>query len=477
MSSIVERVENILQKYNINSTNLVIGISGGPDSVCLTHILYSLKDKYKLNLYLVHINHKLRGIDSERDEKFVIALARKLNLPLTVKRINIKEIAKKKKLNIELLSREYRYKIFFSTANKVNAEYVVTAHTCDDNAETIVYNILRGCGVSGIAGIRELRTEIYKGKVIKILRPLRSTLRKEVLKYLKINHLRYRVDKTNYSLKYKRNFIRLKILPLLEKVNPQAKIHMLNLSNIIFEGEKFLEKIVIKSIGKVCTEQKGKIIIYRERFLKYENFLQAQILQYLLNKLNILSSDNILKLQSYLHNTKQNPSPLALNNDWIVYPLDKRRTVLEKKKSIVKEQNFSYPINIDGETYIPELKIYVKTQLLDTKNFILTKNKMMAFFDYDKIKNKRLYARLWKNGDWMYPLGMGKRKKKLHDIFIDEKVPAETRKTTLLITSGKNSHHVLWIYNLKMDDTVKITNETKKILHIQVARRKFIKKS
>jgi tRNA(Ile)-lysidine synthase len=476
MYSIVESVESVLQKYNINSANIIVGISGGPDSVCLTHILYSLKDKYKLNLYLVHINHKLRGKDSERDEKFVTNLAHKLNLPVIVKRINIKEIAKKRKLNIELLSREYRYKIFFSAAYKVNAEYVVTAHTCDDNTETVIYNILRGCGISGLAGIRELRTEIYKGKEIKILRPLRNVLRKDIIEYLKANNLNYRTDKTNYSLKYKRNFIRLKVLPLLEKINPQTKIHVLNLSNIICELEKFLDKIATKSFGKVYIKKKEKIIINKNKLLKYENFLQTQILQHLLNKLNLLNSDNISKLQSYLHNIKKKQTTLTLNNKWTAYHLDKNSVVLEKKKSIArnaKRQNFNflYPLNIGEEIYIPELKIRVRTQLLDSRNFILIKDKKKAFFDYDKIKNKKLYVRLWKNGDWIYPLGMGKLKKKLHDIFIDEKIPYETRKTTLLIASGKSSHHILWIYNLKIDDTVKVTKETKKILYIYVTKK------
>lgn len=192
-----------LQKL-IKNKRIVAGISGGPDSMYLLDMLSEIR----ANVLVAHMNHGIRGKESDNDEKFVKNAAKKYGYPFVSKKIKIKGPG------IEEKAREKRYEFLRNTAKKHKAAYIVLAHTLDDNVETIILNLVRGCSIKGLCGMQEIQKNI--------LRPLLNTKKEEILEYLKEKKLPYRIDSTNKDTNYRRNFVRLKIIPKLKKINPNV---------------------------------------------------------------------------------------------------------------------------------------------------------------------------------------------------------------------------------------------------------------
>lgn len=202
---------------------ILIAVSGGPDSVCLAHFLYCLSQRWVLQLRLVHMHHGLRGHDADRDARAVEALGRKLGVPVSEQRISVSQFAKSSRRSLEDAGRTLRYRALLQAARKYSFNKIATGHQMDDQAETLLLNLLRGTRAKGLAGMPPSR-KIDRG--VRVIRPLLALSRQEVLDYLKYQRLSYRTDKTNRSLKFTRNWMRLKVLPLLETRNPGIREHL-----------------------------------------------------------------------------------------------------------------------------------------------------------------------------------------------------------------------------------------------------------
>lgn len=221
--------QNIIQNHLIaGGDTVIVALSGGPDSVCLTHILWRLQKRLGFKIILAHLNHNLRGKESDSDNRFVQKLAKKLNLPLENKKL-------RKKPKNEATAREARYAFLEQVRKKHEGQSIAAAHTSDDQAETILLNLLRGAGLAGLAGMR------HKNNFL--IRPLLECGRGEILGYLKENRLAYRNDSSNFDLKYTRNKIRHKLLPLLEKeYNPQIRKNLLKLGEVSRAAEEYISE-------------------------------------------------------------------------------------------------------------------------------------------------------------------------------------------------------------------------------------------
>ncbi|WP_428897250.1 tRNA(Ile)-lysidine synthase [Parelusimicrobium proximum] len=218
--------------------HILLGLSGGADSVCLLHFLLFLAPKYKLKITALHLNHKLRAA-APRDEKFVKDLCKRAGVKCIVKKADVAKLAKRENLSIEHAARKARYKAFEEAAKKIKAGKVALAHHLDDDAETILLNILRGTKAKGLLGIPERRPLT---KRIEIIRPFITISRQQVLAYAKINKLTFVNDETNFDDKYTRNWVRSKLIPMLEKKQPKIKEHLFlmskDLAHYIKAGEK-----------------------------------------------------------------------------------------------------------------------------------------------------------------------------------------------------------------------------------------------
>lgn len=252
-----EKVLEIFKQYK--KDKCIVGVSGGPDSMCLLAILPHFTKK----IIVAHINHGLRGKQSDEDEKFVRLQAKKYNFPCFVKRVKIS-----KKSHIEEKGRDVRRKFFEYLLKKYKAKWIVTAHTQDDQLETIVFNFFRGSGIRGLAGMK-VRNGHY-------LKPFLSISKKEILRYLKRHKIPYREDKTNKDIRFSRNLLRNKIFPLLQKINPSFKKTLLRNQRIFASLDNWIEGIAKNFLKK---HQRGRIACLLKDYEKLDKALKSEVLQ------------------------------------------------------------------------------------------------------------------------------------------------------------------------------------------------------
>lgn len=246
---LLERVKQTIRKYNLikKGEKVLVGVSGGPDSVVLLYVLKCLKKEMQIALHVAHLDHGLRP-DSEKDRLFVEALAKKLKLPCTSARINVRELVKKGSL--EEVSRNIRLDFFFKVAKKLRADKIALGHNLDDQAETVLMRILRGSGLYGLSGIAPKR----KFSNYQIIRPLLEVRRQDIEAYLKRRRIKTRQDKTNLEEIYFRNKIRNRLLPLLEReYNKNIKTVLSNMANIVSDDYHYLCRAAenaVRRLGK-----------------------------------------------------------------------------------------------------------------------------------------------------------------------------------------------------------------------------------
>ncbi len=277
----IEEIENfiITNKMIESGDKVVIGVSGGPDSICLLDILRRICNKdINFEIYVAHINHMIRE-NANLDEEYVKIYCEKYKIPFFVKRVDVLETAKLNKMGIEETGREIRYSFFEEVRNKVGANKIATAHNANDNAETIILNIIRGCGINGLIGI-EAKTGI-------LIRPLIQTNRADIEKYCLDNNLNPRRDESNDELIYQRNKVRNVMIPYIEKEFNQNFIGTLNrISNIAKESTEYINNIAQNEYDKIVIEEnKDKIELKLGEFNALEDVIKKQIIRYTINKI------------------------------------------------------------------------------------------------------------------------------------------------------------------------------------------------
>jgi len=470
-----EKVEETIKKFNMLSFDdkILVGVSGGPDSVVLLKILLSFRQKYNLSIYIAHLNHMLRGRESDEDADFVKNLAQKLDLPYEVKSCNLSEIIKKKRSNLEEIAREYRYKFFSETTEKLKINKIALGHNADDQVETFLMRLIRGSGLEGLIGIPPVRN--------KIIRPLIECNRKEIEEYCQIHQIEYRIDSSNKETIYFRNKIRLELLPLLSKeYNKNIKDIILHLQSMISEVSIYLQQkteLLFTEIVKV--EGQERIIIDLTKFNTLALALKRRIIRKSIEvikgnlySINFSHNNEILKISEYQSGEKEVYLPDNLRakksyNQLIIY---KKRI----SKNWVDEISipWEYNILISGKTNIKALGIDFETKIIDSveiKPSLYFKGKkpkgeFIEFIDYDKVKFP-LKLRNRRIGDRFYPLKM-LGEKKVKEYFMDNKIPKSHRDLIPILVDSENK--IIWIVGMRMDDRVKISSTSKKILYIKM---------
>ena len=453
------KVKKIIERYNMFSPGdrVLVGVSGGPDSVCLLHILNRCRKEMVLSLHVVHINHGIRKRESKREEKFVSHLAGRMGLPITVKSLDVPSYARRKKLTVEEAARDMRYSALERLAGKLNAKKIALGHTASDQVETVLMHLLRGSGPQGLSGISPVR----KLGSTAVVRPLIEVNREEILSYLKKNKLTFCLDSSNRKTEYFRNRIRLKLLPLLRKnYNKNIDGALLRLSEILKEENAYWERVVERVLGKVVSWEAEKILIDFKRFLRYNVIVQRRILYRLFG--GIVSLNQIEAIRSLAQKSSQG-----------------KRIYLGKRFSVRKEGNFlifsssperrfkkfNYPLRVPGKNEIEGLNLTLNTRIVDFYP-VSEKETNTAYFDIDKINFKKLLLRNRREGDRFRPFGL-RGTKKLSDFFIDRKIPRRLRDRVPLLVEGED---ILWVVGIRRADKARITEDTKKILEVRVLR-------
>ncbi|MBU4227885.1 tRNA lysidine(34) synthetase TilS [bacterium] len=469
-----EKVLQTVKKFDMLSFNdrILIGISGGPDSVTLLSILLSFKKRYNLSFFIAHLDHMLRGKESDEDVNFVKNLAQGLGLPCEIKSCNLTKITRKEHLTLEEAARKYRYKFFLETARKFKTNKIALGHNADDQVETVLMRFLRGSGLEGLMGIPPVRG--------KIIRPLIECSRTEIEKYCEENKIGYRVDSSNKEVVYFRNKIRLELLPLLSKnYNKNIKDIMLRFRSIISEVSAYLNQeteLFFKEVAR--RESPEMVIIDLKKFTSLPLALKRRIIRKSIEvvKGNLYSisfrhNNEILKLTEYQLGEKDIylPDNLMAKKIYDKIMIYKRRISKDQPEQIPTP--WEYDILIPGKTEIKSLGIKVEIKILDSadiKSFLYftrkkSKGKFLEFIDYNKVKLP-LKLRNRRSGDRFYPLKM-EGLKKIKDFFIDNKIPKGYRDLIPILVDSEDQ--IIWVMGMRLDDRVKINSDTKKVLRIK----------
>ncbi|MFL0248012.1 tRNA lysidine(34) synthetase TilS [Candidatus Clostridium stratigraminis] len=460
-----DKVITTIKENNMFVPNdkVIVAVSGGPDSICLLHILNRIKVKYNLTLYAAHVNHCLRGEEADKDEEYVKAFCKKIGIACFSKRVDVNKLAREKGLSSESAGREARYDFFNELFDKLGADKIALAHNANDQAETVLMRIVRGSGMEGLIGIRPIRGNIF-------VRPLINIRRESIESYCKENFLEPRIDKTNLENIYARNKVRLELIPyIMDNFNSDVISAINRLADTISKDNEYLEEIALEKYKGYCDEKALKVIINSEAFLEKEAII-TRVLRLALNRVkgNLYNVEkkhiyDIINLQKSGTGKKLNlPSGIICFNNY-----DNIELYFGKIKNNPDIVNNNYLIKINETVDLPAFGIEVSTRLIDNDEKINFKeNSYLKYFDYDKIKGN-IIIRARKDGDKFTPFGM-KGSKKLKDFFIDLKIPQEERDKIPLICFGDT---IAWIVGCRISERFKIHKETKNILEIKINKR------
>ncbi len=454
VKDLINRFREFVQKNKLISPNdkIIVAVSGGVDSVVLLDILNELKNQLKIELIVAHFNHKLRGVESDEDEEFVRRFASNLGLECYVRSEDTKEYCKRNKISIQEGARELRYNFFETLKLLKGFDKIATAHNANDNAETVLLNLFRGSGVNGLAGI-----QVKRGSII---RPLLFATRDEIEAYANEKGLQYRIDSSNLKTSYRRNYIRLKLLPLIsENINPGI-IETLNRTAQIFsELSEFIQHEVSKITKFIAIEENPeKVLVDIQRLKSYLYFIQESVI---ISVVETFFKERIdfARVLSVLNLIDSTPgSSVMLSGDLLVYR-DRQHLVFLRKREFTEAEVFMYVH--PGEKYETDYFVF-SSEFVKKEDINFNPDTHIEYIDADLIADE-LILRNWQPGDWFVPLGM-KGKKKISDFLIDLKIPIyDKRKILVLESEGK----IVWVCGLRLDDRFKITDSTNKILKIE----------
>ncbi|NLU32618.1 MAG: tRNA lysidine(34) synthetase TilS [Clostridiaceae bacterium] len=441
--------------------HVVTGISGGADSVCLLKVMKELGREYNLSITAVHVNHMLRGTESDADEAFVMDLCRKWDIPVRAFRADIAGISRTDGLTEEEAGREVRYRYLFQVLRESSADVIATGHHYEDNAETVMLNILRGCGLEGLAGM-----DYRSGSII---RPLLGVRRSQIEDYLRCEGIPWRTDSSNLSNKYARNRVRNLLFPAIKEhfqVDPAPVIN--RLSALARRDNACLEEQARKVFMEFGRKMDTGTSLDAEVLVSLDYAISSRIVRMAweqatgsLKGLENVHVDEIIKLCRESGTGKR----LCLPGGWSAL-LSYGRLLLSPMPA-AERVFWSYPVNVPGKVHVNEahgiLEAYVLSKDQMTRQFpnwqeIKETSKTQAF-DYLKI-NCGINIRNRRDGDRIRPF-RAPGEKKLKKFFIDNKIPAEIRDEIPLVAAGSK---ILWVVGMRTSGEFRPDERTQSFL-------------
>ena len=273
---IFEKALSTIKKYNLieKGDKIVLGLSGGPDSVCLLHILNRLREVLDIEVYAAHLNHQIRGLEAQQDALYVSQLCESLGVTFFVKSINVPQYCKDNKLSLEEGARKLRYEMFFEIKESLNANKIAIAHNMNDQAETVLMRMMRGTGLQGLKGIDYIRDGV-------IIRPILDIERSEIEAYCEEHKLNPRIDSTNLESIYTRNKIRLELIPYMkENFNSNVTESIVRMSNSLKCDNEFIEEEALKHFRNISCINEGNLEIKIEKFKNLHKSLKSRIIRH-----------------------------------------------------------------------------------------------------------------------------------------------------------------------------------------------------
>ena len=461
----IDKIKAVIKENELlkDGERVVVGVSGGTDSVCLLLVLKEIMPPECITA--VHINHGIRGDEATRDEDFVLKLCKRLEIRLEIRRLDVPLFARDNKISEEEAGRILRYRVFEEIRLLYKADKIAVAHNLNDVAETFLMNLSRGSGITGLTGIK-LRSGV-------LIRPLIKTSRAEIEEIVTYLGESFITDSTNNSLIYTRNRIRKRVIPELEEVNERAVSHINDACERLEKIEGYIIKEAAKAYKSYVT--KCKDIFISNEILTLDEVIIEEILHKALSEAAGRARDIGSVHISYL---------LELFNKQVgrIIDLPYQVRAIREYKGIRLKGSANKSESGESIQVLPELLLHtedvegISTVVSDEDNIRLTfedgsvknlsQNSCIRWFDYDKIA-ENVMVRFKEEGDFLVISPEGD-KKKLKKYFVDNKIPSDKRGGIPLVVSGND---VLWIIGYRTGEGARITKSTKKLLKMEIKRK------
>ncbi|MGB5925969.1 MAG: tRNA lysidine(34) synthetase TilS [Dehalococcoidia bacterium] len=507
-SEVIDLIErhSLIQRRQL----VVVGVSGGADSVCLLHVLAKWRRKLGIRLHIAHLNHQIRRVESQADAEYVSNLAGSLGIPVTIDRQDVAAYRTERKCSLEEAARELRYAFFARVARKVGAHRIAIGHTRDDQVETILMHILRGTGITGLCGLAPCSPLVYdsqgmslpasslslraKRSNLLVIRPLLDITREETASYCQKHQLDARIDSSNLLPSFFRNRLRLHLLPLLRQYNPGIDQALLRLADIAKEDNAFIEQQASGLWDEVARQENNAIYLDKKQMAGLPIALQRHLLRVAVTRLagdvRDIEASHIEAARSLLNKQPSKrislPHGLICQGGYDELAITRHRSVIAAPLSVIASEAWQsqlppcpfpplpdeFHLKVPGKTAFSGWNVLasiVREQVafLSSRGAMRTSEKtyqsnLVAHFDLQKT-GMNLCVRKRRPGDRFQPLGMN-MPKKLHDFMVDAKIPRSWRGRIPIVCSPQQ---IIWVAGWRIDDRVKLTQASKEILRLE----------
>lgn len=463
---------------------VVVGVSGGPDSLCLLHVLNRLREGYGIELHVAHLDHCIRGAESKEDAAFVAGLAEEWGLPATVEARDVPRLARESKLVIEEAARQARYSFLAQVALAVGAKRIAVGHNADDQTETIVMHWLRGAGLAGLRGMLPqtdlggMRLEAawpdHPPLDLQLIRPLLETSRAEIEAYCREHGLKPRFDRSNLDTTYYRNRLRHELIPYLESYNPNIRQVLRRSAQVIGADYSFLQAELERVWPVVVSSESGEAITFDlERWRALPTSQQRSTLREAIHRLRrSLRNINWIHIENALAALRAKPAGtqvtlpqgLMLTIGYHDFTVADEGYVPEVDWPLLLVE--SLPVAVPGVTELPDSDWCLEAAIIEREEFsgdyLDNADPWQAFLDYQSTGSE-LMLRQRRSGDRFQPLGLGGHEKSLHTFMIDVKIPRSLRGFVPIVASPRR---IVWVAGWRIDERAKVTAATERVLHL-----------
>ncbi len=455
---------------------VLVAVSGGADSMALLHCLWALKAQGKIDAELIcaHLNHRIRGSESDGDEQFVIREAFDLGVKVIKQSIDIPAYAKKHKLSVETAARQWRLDTLQRVASENGCGWIATGHHKNDNAETVIQRLMRGTGFRGLGGIWPKR--IFNSGV-GYIRPLLCVGRDQIIEYLNGRKLKWREDSSNASLDYRRNFIRHQLLPEIQKgCEGDIAEDLWQLSCKAKRVRQATYNQIEQLWNKIALSSRRRVKLDLRQFLAQPEPIQVELIRHSLIWLGSgegnLTEGHYSRLLELAQKNISNKK-MELPNGFTAWREYKKIVFAQSEPKHGKEKFIgkTVEVKVPGKTQFGNYIIEAKVERFDNealKQFQAKKGLLTEWFDFDKITGA-VTVRYRVDGDKYVPLGM-KEEKKIGQFLTDAKVPQDIRDITLVISDAEK---IIWLWPIRMSEQAKITGNTIKTLQLRITQKRL----
>lgn len=461
---LLHQVKRTIDRYGLleEGDRLIVGVSAGVDSMVLLHLLNAYREAFHVSLIVAHVNHGLRLGESEKEAELVQRESERLGLPFEYGQFNVKEFQKLGGLSPQDAARRIRFHFFYDLLRKHGAQKIALGHNADDQVETVLLRLIRGSGLQGLKGILPIREE-------KVIRPLLETWRGEIESFALGEKVPFLVDSSNLKKDYLRNRIRLSLIPLIEgDYQSNFKEILLRTSTLLREENDYLERGAEEAYEKIVREEKDTLSFKFSEYRSLHQAIQWRITRRILGKVYdrgmVMEEEewsDVQKIYQKLHSSSPSFLLELTHGVW----LEKRYDIVSVGKGREKAiPPFEVELISPGHSFIEEIGKEVVIGETDVDEFRRTRGSLdTAFMDLESLRFP-LKMRNFRLGDRFCPLGI-KGSQKLKDFFIDHKIPKFERPKIPLLISGEM---IAWIVGHRIDERVKVTEKTNKILKVKV---------